>query len=108
MRPREGDEAMANETVFTFEAPPVVFGEGARRHLAAEVDALRGDRVMLIAQGDADEITGLLGDRVVLRWEEIAQHVPIELAERAREAALEAGIVWINAWLLRDLKVKRL
>ena len=78
---------------FTYVQLParVVFGEGARRHLAAEVDALRGDRVMLIAQGDADEITGLLGDRVVLRWEEIAQHVPIELAERARRRNEEAA-----------------
>ncbi|MFZ9629439.1 MAG: maleylacetate reductase [Ilumatobacteraceae bacterium] len=79
---------------FTYTQLParVVFGAGARRQLAAEVEALRGDRVMLIAQGDGDEMTDLLGGRVVLRWDEIVQHVPLDLAERAREAAVEAGI----------------
>lgn len=79
---------------FTYVQLParIVFGEGSRRQLAAEVDAVRGERVMLIAQGNADEMTELLGGRVVLQWGEIVQHVPIDLAERAREAAIDAGV----------------
>lgn len=76
----------------------VVFGAGSRAVVTAELDALRGDRVMLIASGSAaaaaDELAVALGDRVVLRWDEVVQHVPLELAERAREAALAA---WVDS-----------
>ncbi|MEN9506997.1 MAG: hypothetical protein RI958_2923 [Actinomycetota bacterium] len=70
----------------------VVFGNGARRQVAAEVDALHGDRVMLIAHGGVDDIIDALGDRLVLQWNDIVQHVPVDLAERARDAATAAGI----------------
>ncbi|MEV4749606.1 maleylacetate reductase [Streptosporangium amethystogenes subsp. fukuiense] len=66
---------------------------GARRHLAEEVERLGASRVMLIA-GDgeariADEVSA--GLPVSLRWREVVQHVPVEVAERARSAAAEAG-----------------
>lgn len=79
---------------FTYVQNPgrVIFGAGSRSRLGQEVEALRGDRVMLIAQSGADEFVELLGGRVVLQWDEIVQHVPIDLAERAREAALDAAI----------------
>lgn len=79
---------------FTYVQNPgrVIFGAGARTCLAQEVEALRGDRVMLIAQSGAEEFVELLGGRVVLRWDEIVQHVPVDLAERAREAALDAAV----------------
>lgn len=70
----------------------VVFGNGARAQIAAEVDALRGDRVMLISPGGIDDVVEALGERVVLVWDDIVQHVPIELADRAREAAAAADI----------------
>ncbi|MFM7253777.1 MAG: maleylacetate reductase [Ilumatobacteraceae bacterium] len=79
---------------FTYVQHParVVFGAGSRAQIGREVDALRGDRVMLIAERGTDEIAGLLCARVVLQWSEIVQHVPVDLADRAREAAADAAI----------------
>lgn len=79
---------------FTYVQHParVVFGAGSRDQVAREAEALRGDRVMLIAERGTDEIAELLGRRVVLQWGEIVQHVPVDLADRAREAAAAAGI----------------
>lgn len=83
---------------FTYVQRPgrVVFGAGSRATVPAELDALRSERVMLIASGSAtvaaDELAAALGGRVVLRWSEVVQHVPLELAERAREAALAAWV----------------
>lgn len=73
----------------------VVFGPGSRSRVAAELDALGAQRTMVVA-GDlesamADEISVLLGDRVVGRFSDVVQHVPVEGAEAARAAAAEAG-----------------
>ena len=82
---------------FVYDALPgrVVFGAGRRAGIDREVDALGLGRVMLIADDNAkataDEVAGILGDRVVARWHEVAQHVPTELADAAREAARDAG-----------------
>jgi alcohol dehydrogenase class IV len=69
----------------------VCFGSGgAAASLSREVAALEADRVMLIASpGEmrlAAEITG--GLPVVLRYDEVVMHVPVEVAERARQAAV--------------------
>ena len=40
----------------------------------------------------ADTINEQMGSRLHLRWNEVAQHVPVELAERARAAATQHGI----------------
>ncbi|WP_433287088.1 maleylacetate reductase [Pseudonocardia sp. CA-142604] len=77
---------------FDYEARPVrvVFGPGRITEVAAAADRLGLHRVMLIADSRApggDAMVGALGERLALRWDEIAQHVPIELAERARKAA---------------------
>lgn len=85
---------------FTYTQHPgrVVFGAGSRAAVPAELDALRGDRVMIIASGSArgavEEIAAAIGSRVVVRWDEVVQHVPLELAERAREAAVDA---WVDS-----------
>lgn len=67
---------------------------GAAKHLASEVARLGARRVMLIASKAeahvADRVSA--GLPVVLRWTEVAQHVPAELAERAREAAASATV----------------
>lgn len=80
---------------FDYEARPVrvVFGPGRIGEVGAETDRLGLHRIMLIADSSApgaDELVGSLGERLVLHWDEIAQHVPIELAERARKAAAAA------------------
>ena len=75
---------------FVYQSLPsrVVFGAGRRRELPAEVDALGGTRVFLITDpasaGVGDECEALLGDRVARRWRDVVQHVPVDLAERAR------------------------
>lgn len=81
---------------FDYEAVPVrvVFGPGRITDVGAEAGRLGPRRVMLIADARApggDALAGSLADRLVLRWEEVAQHVPIELAERARQAADACG-----------------
>jgi alcohol dehydrogenase class IV len=62
---------------------------GAAVRLATEVERLGAARIMLIAggaeQGPAESITA--GLPVVLRWHDVVQHVPVEVAERARTAA---------------------
>lgn len=68
----------------------VVLESGAaREHLAGEVERLGASRLMLVAGGSsasfADEVAARLP--VVLRWDEVVQHVPLDLAERARTAA---------------------
>jgi len=81
---------------FTYESLPgrVVFGAGRVAEVAVEVDALGGTRVFLISDGAAkalgDAVAEQLGTRVAARWEEVVQHVPVELAERARAAAESA------------------
>jgi maleylacetate reductase len=83
---------------FTYDALPgrVVFGSGRRRELAMEVDRVGASRVLLIADAQAkatgDELEVALGPRGVRRWDEVAQHVPVDLAERARQAATEAAV----------------
>lgn len=77
---------------FDYEARPVrvVFGPGRITEVAAEADRLGLHRVMLIADSRApgvDAVVAALGERLALRWDAIVQHVPIELAERARKAA---------------------
>jgi maleylacetate reductase len=86
---------VALEFVHTALPGRVVFGAGRRSEIADEVGRLRGRRVFLVADAAAtavaDELAGLLGDRVAARWSEVVQHVPVELAERARTAAAESG-----------------
>jgi maleylacetate reductase len=90
---------------FTYDALPgrVLFGAGRRAELPAELDRLGPGHVLLIADGAAketgDELAELLGARCARRWDEVAQHVPVELAERARDTATEVaadGIVCVG------------
>lgn len=63
-------------------------------HLEKQVAHLVASRVMLVAGGSASSYADRAAGRlpVVLRWTEVVQHVPVEVAERAREAAAEAGV----------------
>jgi maleylacetate reductase len=82
---------------FVYESLPgrVVFGFGEQAQIADEVARLGAERVLLLsspsATAAADALHAALGD-VALRWTEVAEHVPIELAERARAAAWDARI----------------
>src|SRR3989441_6648884 len=88
---------MAEEIVmavrtFTYDALPgrVIFGPaGSRQRLAEEVDRLGARRVLLIATERerelAEELWVPLGDRIVGVFIDIRPHVPVEVAEEARE-----------------------
>ncbi|THG31564.1 maleylacetate reductase [Naasia lichenicola] len=73
----------------------VRFGSGgARRLLEDEVSSRDAQRAMVIAapfeKDIADRLTSGLTD--ALRFDEVVQHVPIEVAERARAAATAADV----------------
>ena len=83
---------------FTYQALPgrVVFGAGAaRQRLAAEVDRLGGRRVLLVTgpreASRAAELVAALPDRVVATFSAVVEHVPIEVARAARDAAAGCG-----------------
>jgi maleylacetate reductase len=73
---------------FTYDGVPVrvVFGPGARRRLAAELDRLGLRQVVLIASGssraEADALVEVLDHRVTWRVDGVRQHVPVELVEQ--------------------------
>ena len=73
----------------------VVFGVGAVEQIIAELRVLDIDCVFLIADGSApaigDRVQTLLGKQMAGRWNEVVQHVPVELAERALDAAERSG-----------------
>ncbi len=82
---------------FTYEALPgrVVFGAGASREkLAEEVRRLDSKRVLFVAtereKESVEELAGSLGDRLAGLFTDVRPHVPVEVAERARDAAREA------------------
>lgn len=82
---------------FTHEGVPtrVVFGLGARRGLADELDRLGLSRVVLISSGslraEADALVSLLDDRLTWRVDGVRQHVPTELAEKVTADAVLVG-----------------
>jgi maleylacetate reductase len=73
----------------------VVFGAGvARTRLAEEVARLGAQRVLLICtdrgRAEADELTAPLAERIAATFTAVRPHVPIEVAEAARKAAVAA------------------
>ena len=68
----------------------VVFCDSqADAYLAREIEALGVRRVVVISgRADAEEITA--GLRVVLRWDKVVEHVPLNVADEARAAARHA------------------
>jgi maleylacetate reductase len=72
----------------------IVFGQGSLDRITSELDGRGFQRVMLIvASYDAplaERGRRTLGQRVALDWNEIKQHVPGDLAERATSAAVAA------------------
>ncbi|MEV0643267.1 maleylacetate reductase [Streptomyces sp. NPDC050619] len=72
----------------------VVFAAGeSPAAVAAEVEALGGSKVMLIASDREKELADPIAKEipVVLRHEEVVMHVPVEVARRARRAVADAG-----------------
>jgi maleylacetate reductase len=83
---------------FVYNAYPgrVVFGWGsARTALDAEITALGATRVLLIASGAeeklARELAAPLGDRVAGVFTDVRPHVPVAVAQAARDLAERTG-----------------
>ncbi|WP_217376156.1 maleylacetate reductase [Paenarthrobacter ureafaciens] len=73
----------------------VLFGSGkAAENLAAEVARRRARAVMLIASEAEMQIAASVSSdiEIALTYHDVAPHVPLEKAEKARAAAAEAGI----------------
>jgi maleylacetate reductase len=73
----------------------VVFGSGAAAvNLSNEIARLGATRVMLItAKAEADLADTIAKDiPVALRHDDVVMHVPVEVAERAREAAARSDV----------------
>ena len=73
----------------------VLFGSGgAAGHVAAEIERLGASRPMIVA-ADSERAfaeTATAGITPVLWWDEVAQHVPVDVADAAREEAAHYGI----------------
>jgi alcohol dehydrogenase class IV len=82
---------------FTYQAAPtrVVFGAGALRSLAEEIDRLGARRALVLSTPEqaasADHVARLLGDRAAGIFARAAMHVPIETARAARDEAARLG-----------------
>lgn len=83
---------------FTYEGLParIVFGAGvARTRLAAEVERLGATRILLVASTrDAERVSTLVtafADRIAGAFRDVREHVPVEIAEAARDTAGKAG-----------------
>lgn len=74
----------------------IVFGPGRFGQLAAEVDRLGASKVMAIAgEPEAallEQAVHHLGPRQAVTWNEVRQHVPSDLAERAAGFAAEHDV----------------
>ncbi|MGY4767430.1 maleylacetate reductase [Kribbella sp. CWNU-51] len=81
--------------VHTFLPVRVVFGAGTLDQVAGEVELLGVRRVLVVAtrsaRDAADVVEVELGDRFAGRIDGVAQHVPTEVAEAARDKAREIG-----------------
>jgi maleylacetate reductase len=82
---------------FTYDSLPgrIVFGAGSVAQVGEQARALGATRVFLIADAQAapiaDNVAAQLGDALAACWNEVTQHVPTELAARARAAVTECN-----------------
>ena len=73
----------------------VCFASGeAAAHLSSEIANLRASKVMVLAAKAEEDIAGTITQElpVALRYDDVVMHVPVEVAERARDAAAKAGV----------------
>jgi maleylacetate reductase len=65
---------------------------GSVARIGAELDRIEARAVMVIGTRRHAPLLDALSGRTALRWTEVVQHVPEQLAERATGAAADAGI----------------
>ncbi len=89
---------MSGDFVHDTLAQRVVLATGrAAQQVEAELGRLGATAVLVIGEERSRELLEALAPSTTLLWTEVAQHVPVELAERARAAASDAGIEAIVA-----------
>jgi maleylacetate reductase len=82
---------------FVYESLPgrVIFGVGSLERLAEEIERLGAARALLVADPAhkplVDELSAQLGERYADVFTDVQQHVPVEAADAAREAAGRSG-----------------
>lgn len=83
------------EFVHDTQTPRVVFGAGARAHLAGEAERLGIQRLLVVCTPGrtalAEELSATSGGRIAGVFNRARQHVPSEDLETARAAAITAG-----------------
>lgn len=96
---QSGDTKPGENQPMVFEhgtaAQRVMFGsDKAGEFLAAELERSGSTRPMIITGGSAEQAAREITSRLEpgLWWDQVVQHVPVELAEKARAAASDAGI----------------
>ena len=81
--------------VHDVDTPRVVFGRGALGRATPEINRLGANRVLLISTrssaSSAESVVDSLGDQLVARIDEVAMHVPAEVAESALRTAEKAA-----------------
>src|SRR5699024_9241950 len=96
---RSGDTKPGENQPMVFEhstaAQRVMFGsDKAGEFLAAELERSGNTRPMVITGGSAGQTAHEITSRLEpgLGWDQVVQHVPVELAEKARAAASGAAV----------------
>lgn len=81
--------------VYTSQSSKVIFGAGSLARVEEEVRALGAKKSLVLCtpeqEGQAEEVSHLLGSLSAGVFAEAKMHVPIETARRAREYAREVG-----------------
>jgi alcohol dehydrogenase class IV len=84
-----------NPFIYQVNPSRVVFGAGAARHVAREIDALGACRALILSTperaGAARRIAELLGHRAAGIFARAVMHVPVEIAREARNEAKRLG-----------------
>lgn len=90
MRQRYLDASMSS-FIYTAHAARVIFGAGAIKHLAREIELLGAQRALILSTpeqaSDAEAIAKRLGARAVGVFAKAVMHVPLETAREARAMA---------------------
>ena len=95
MSPHSGGDVQLQ--AFTYESLPgrIVFGTAVVSHLAEEIDRLQKKRALLIVTGSAThlvpKLTEQLGERLAGVFDEVGQHVPTSLVEKALAVEQKIG-----------------
>ncbi|HSV44718.1 MAG TPA: iron-containing alcohol dehydrogenase [Ramlibacter sp.] len=84
-----------HEFIYNGQPSRVVFGAGALRHLAREIETLGAHKALVLCtpeqRDSAEKIAQLLGPRAAGVFDRAVLHVPIETAREAREVARKLG-----------------